>query len=83
MKFKIWLIALFGFLVFNFIGVAYALTIDLDANPYTLVSIDLDAGDYVVTPFAGTFTAWNAWGSVSGSEMIIQYLLQIDLPWVG
>lgn len=68
MKFKIWLIALLGFLVLNLTGVANALTIDIDANPYTEILLTLDAGDYVVTPFAGAYTAWNAWGYVSGSE---------------
>lgn len=49
-------------------------TVDLDArvnvrggsldNP---VFLFLEAGDYVVTPYAGTFTAWNAWSSSGGT----------------
>lgn len=55
-------------LVFGFLGVASAVTIDInsltntDLNP---VSVELAAGTYNVTPIAGTYESWNPWGRLS------------------
>ncbi len=56
--------------------------VDLDANPNSPVYLTLEAGDYQATPFAGTYTAWNAWASVSGG--IDDYPISFDQrPPVG
>ncbi|MFH2091070.1 MAG: PEP-CTERM sorting domain-containing protein [Pseudomonadota bacterium] len=69
MKFKLWLVAAIGFLLLNLSGVAYAsIIVDVNAKLILPVEVTLSAGSYVITPFAGTFTAWNAWGVVNGNE---------------
>ena len=44
--------------------------INLDARSSAVMSVPLDPGDYLVVPVSscigGAFTAWNAWGSVTG-----------------
>ena len=67
MKIKILMVPVFLFLLVNLSGIAYALTIDLDADPNNPVNVILEAGYYEATPFAGTYTAWNAWGRVDGN----------------
>ena len=82
MKTKILLSSILGFLLINLAGVAHALIIDIDSYPNTQISVTLDAGHYTATPFAGNFTAWNAWGYVDGDAS--QYPLPIgDRPPVG
>ena len=66
----------------NLSGIAYALTIDIDAKPNNPVYLTLDAGYYEVTAFSSTFTAWNAWGRVDGDEDVYPYPFQ-DRPPVG
>jgi hypothetical protein len=48
---------------------ANAATVNLDStDPSNAVTLDLQAGTYKVTPIAGDFDSWNAWGSVSGCD---------------
>jgi len=50
---------------------ANAAVVDLNALTTTTanpVELNLTAGTYNVTPFAGTFTSWNAWGPTSGCD---------------
>jgi len=50
---------------------ANAAVVDLNAITTTTsnpVSLNLTAGTYNVSPFSGTYKAWNAWSSVSGCD---------------
>lgn len=57
-------------------SLAGATIIDLDATSAddtgTGVTLNLEAGDYIVTAIDGTFDAWNAWafGDVSGCDIM-------------
>jgi hypothetical protein len=49
-----------------------AAVVDLTAkniNNLNAVELNLAAGTYNVNPFAGTFTAWNAWGKTTGCDV--------------
>ncbi|PHS31373.1 MAG: hypothetical protein COA95_06120 [Methylophaga sp.] len=48
---------------------ANAATVDLNAETASnAVMLDLTAGTYNVTAYAGTYTAWNAWGNTYGCD---------------
>ena len=69
---------IFGKKIFLTIGLFFIASItansaivDLNARTTTTsnpVLLNLTAGTYDVSPFAGTYTAWNAWNNVSGCD---------------
>lgn len=48
---------------------ANAATVNLDStNSNNATTLSLTAGTYNVSAFAGTYTAWNAWGYIKGCD---------------
>lgn len=68
--------------LFVFIATSSAsFIVDLSSNPNTPVYLTLDAGTYEVTPFAGTYTAWNAWSSDAHGDIDDYPLPAEDVVW--
>ena len=56
-------------IIFGLSAQVNAATVNLNAKLTTLsnaVVLNLTAGTYNVSPFAGTYTAWNAWNNTEG-----------------